>query len=249
MNQFFSVEFAAGIVGSEGTDIKSHPYQVSIRLTPDSNLRCSGVIISKDYVVTIGDCYHNPEFINITVAAGTENAGGFGGSLHRIEKFIRHENFSNDLMNPPVNNIAVIKVDPPFEFDETRRPIELFRSGEEVKPGAVAVVSGWGKDFEDPQHPYPYWLRKAEVSVISKDVCCEGYKQALGFNITTHICTESFLVGRKGPCFRDEGGPLVIDGKLAGIISTGRSCSQIEDPALYVKVAYYRDWIRKNTNV
>ncbi|KAJ8895307.1 hypothetical protein PR048_000632 [Dryococelus australis] len=47
----------------------------------------------------------------------------------------------------------------------------------------------------------------------------------------------------------DSGGPLIVQRKVVGIVSWGDGCAQPNKPGVYVRVAYYRDWITSITGV
>ncbi|KAG5860972.1 Peptidase S1, partial [Gonioctena quinquepunctata] len=71
------------------------------------------------------------------------------------------------------------------------------------------------------------------------------------FDPEAHLCTGPLDDTRKGVGFFDDGGPLVVDNKLAGIILHGRH----EEPnetchlsSIYAKAPYYKDFIDSHSD-
>lgn len=148
-----------------------------------------------------------------------------------------------------INDIAVFKVKPLFNFDRTRRPIELFEEDAQAKAGAISVVTGWGCTQSQCKE-YPDQLKKVTLPIISKSVCKKAYKKLVGTIPEGQICAGYMGVGDRSSCTGDSGGPLTIGGKLAGIVSwSHEDCANPKYPAVYTEIAYYRDWIRKNTKI
>ena len=50
-------------------------------------------------------------------------------------------------------------------------------------------------------------------------------------------------------CSGDSGGPAVINGKLAGVISNGYDCATGRFPGVYTKIYKYHDWVVKEANL
>lgn len=48
--------------------------------------------------------------------------------------------------------------------------------------------------------------------------------------------------GGKDSCSGDSGGPFVVDGVLAGLVSWGRGCAEAGYPGVYTNVVLFRDW-------
>ncbi|XP_065336337.1 kallikrein-8-like [Cloeon dipterum] len=90
-------------------------------------------------------------------------------------------------------------------------------------------------------HPVlPYYLKKAEVRIVSKDKCNELYMAK--FHVT--IFKNNICAGGEGKdtCNGDSGGPLVKDGVLHGVVSWGPSeCGLM--PGVYTEVASFANWI------
>lgn len=59
-----------------------------------------------------------------------------------------------------------------------------------------------------------------------------------------HLC---YGASGKDSCYGDSGGPLASKNILYGIVSFGKSCAVVS--GVYVKVSYYRRWIKQITNL
>lgn len=55
-------------------------------------------------------------------------------------------------------------------------------------------------------------------------------------------------VGYVDACQGDSGGPGVINGKLAGIVSSGMDCGSTYYPGIYTRVDKYAKWIAGYVN-
>ena len=146
------------------------------------------------------------------------------------------------------NDIALIKTDQPFEWDEYVSPVCLPVSQLKIKKG-FGFISGFG-EMENGLNSYE--LLYARIEMLSKADCLNGpNRDELTRNM---ICAGG---GKVDSCQGDSGGPLVVnvEGKftLAGITSWGYGCGVQDSPGVYTKVANYIDWIENakqklNTN-
>ena len=100
---------------------------------------------------------------------------------------------------------------------------------------------------------YPLELRSATVTVIGLQECHFTLLHKLQNNIVIgdkDICTGE-LNGEKGSCSGDSGGPLAINGELAGIMSFNSNRAPFasrENPDIFVNLAHptHKYWIRLN---
>ncbi|XP_076651455.1 trypsin-1 [Halictus rubicundus] len=229
------------IIGGEDARIEEVPHQVSLQSSGFGF--CGGSIISENWVVTAGHCMVYPADW-ITVRAGTATKSS-GGSLHKVEKVIVHENYNTNWNGVPENDVAVMKVSTPFKLDKTRQAIKIFKQNEESKVGVAATVTGWGAIREGGgTHEV---LQKVNVPIVSKKSCNDAY-QSYGGLPAGQICA-AVPQGGKDACQGDSGGPLTIGGRLAGLVSWGYGCARPRYPGVHTEVAAFSDWIVSKTGI
>ena len=136
------------------------------------------------------------------------------------------------------NDIALIKTDQPFDWDEYVSPVCLPNKKLDIRKG-FGVISGFG-EMENGLNSYE--LLWARIEMLSKSECLKGpNRDELTKNM---ICAGG---GKVDSCQGDSGGPLVVnvEGKftLAGVTSWGYGCGISGSPGVYTKVANYIDWI------
>jgi len=228
------------IVDGEETTIEEIPHQISIQFGGGHN--CGGSIISKNWVLTAAHCFmRSANKEDYVIHAGSKYSYK-PGSVHRISEIISHRDF--EIGTAVMNDITLLRVEEPFEFDKTRQPVALYAQDEEIPAGSVATVSGWGTLGYGK--PPPAILNFVRVTVISKDRCAAMYEDATHFS-NGQVCT-LFGEAAENPCHGDSGGPLTVDGRQAGVVSWG-GCALPGMPGVYTEVAYFRDWIKKNSGV
>lgn len=239
MKPFAGNPLKGRIVGGHETLIQVLPYQVSLQRFGHHS--CGASIISPKFVVTAAHCISGyPEWYSIR--SGSTNHSE-GGTLHRVKRVIVHEKNRFNDFGMILNDIALVEVCEPFDFDNTRRAIELFNQDEKSSSGSMAVVSGWGAT-EDLMKLKSDNLRSVAVPIVEQDICVKAYED-LGGVPEGQICAALFGIGGKDACQNDSGGPLTIDGRLAGVASWGYGCGRPEFPGVYTEIAHYRTWIDK----
>lgn len=229
------------IVGGHPVAIEDVPYQVSLQVYGFGF--CGGIIISKDWVMTAGHCSKSYPQDSIKIRAGT-NQMTKGGSIHSLEKVIRHEGFGYR-GGVPLNDIAVFKLKNPFKLDATRQPVPMFNYKEEAIEGSNTVLTGWGATQEGGSQSET--LQTVQVPIVSKKECDEAYKGYGGLP-EGQICA-AIPQGGRDTCQGDSGGPVTIQGRLAGIVSWGNGCARKGYPGVYTEVAWYRDWVAEQTGL
>ncbi|KAG7200507.1 hypothetical protein KM043_001071 [Ampulex compressa] len=238
VDQPWNLDLDGRIVGGEDTSIEAAPHQVSIQQRSGYHY-CGATIISEEWVLTAAHCSQQP-IKDYTLRTGSTLVDA-GGSLHKLKEIIVHEKYSKNFWGVPTNDIALMRLEKPLVFDDTRQPILLFEQDELSTPGANAVVTGWGWTSRE----LPKVLQTVQVPIVSKEYCNKAYRSMNGI-AKGQICA-AIPAGGKDSCQGDSGGPMSIEGRLAGVVSWGKGCGVKDYPGVYTEVAYYRDWIRNQT--
>ncbi|XP_032293281.1 trypsin eta [Drosophila virilis] len=228
------------IVGGEVISAYYLPYQVSVRRRNSARSAyahsCGGALLDERTVLTAAHCVYNRQEENFLVVAGTElRAGMDGGVVSRVERLVPHELYNASITD---NDIALIFVTPPFPLDSQRK-IATIEVGPELPPvGTLATVSGWGMTTEDGFGSTQ--LRQVQVPLVDREVCQTAYNWR---PITEGMLCAAASGGGKDACQGDNGGPLVVDNKVVGIVSFGEGCARAQYPGVYAAVPYFQEWI------
>ncbi|XP_026737140.1 anionic trypsin-like [Trichoplusia ni] len=234
------------------------PFMVSIqqRFEPGQlGHTCGGTLISLQHVLTAASCLYqttsgspvliNPQFYR--VFGGHRSLGNNMNDPDRvrmIENFTIHPDFVGN--NQHLNDIAIITLDSPFVAGQYLQPLPLPEQDEQPsEQEGDCTICGWGKKTADTslmQNSLTY----APKTVLNQTECIAEYYTK--FNIPTAVdenmvcaaSTRSLTYG----CPGDEGGPLVCNKRLAGVLFTSVRCGISTDPLLYTRVSPYANWAK-----
>ncbi|EST38466.1 hypothetical protein N566_07160 [Streptomycetaceae bacterium MP113-05] len=115
--------------------------------------------------------------------------------------------------------------------------IETAEAGDEAyRPGAEAVVYGWGDVHGDGS--YADTLHAARVWLLPDQACAEAYPggAAVTFQAASMLCA-GLTGGGRDACQGDSGGPLVASGRLVGLVSWGIGCGERSSPGVYTRIS------------
>jgi secreted trypsin-like serine protease len=232
------------------SELHEFPYQVSFQVVTSSGLAdhyCGGSILqdptstnSSRFVLTAAHCKSTNK---MQVAAGEYDfklTSGFE-EVRPVTAFVIHEDYGFQV-GP--HDLAVVKVDPPFVFNEAVQPVDLPKRN--AVPVGEATISGWGSMSTSFWPDYPDVLQTAQLPIIKRAECeklWEGQERVHNEN----VCAGT-LDGSQAVCSGDSGGPLVQRGATkavqVGIVSWGAvPCGQINRPGVFGRVSAYVDWI------
>ncbi|XP_065085587.1 trypsin-1-like [Ochlerotatus camptorhynchus] len=247
-----STRAAHKIVGGEEAEAHEFPYQISLQWNFNNGSHtpmhfCGGSLLNENFVLTAGHCetaYSDNGYIEV-VAAEHDTAVVEGTEQRRqVAKFIVHESYNPGMVSP--NDIAVIRVDEPFELNAQVKTVQLPKQLEQFE-GDV-TLSGWGSVSTSPYPEYPDKLRKAVLPLVA-------YKKCLAMWDYSDVLEESNVCagpvdGSKSACSADSGGPLVKQSGdeviQVGVVSWGAvPCGTPLRPTVFAGVAHYVDWIQQ----
>lgn len=126
---------------------------------------------------------------------------------------------------------------------------QTIRLGKTVpRSGQNGKIGGWGVTNFSSIVP-SLTLQVAEVPVVDYDECEASYlkiNQPLSDNM---FCAGYMDEGGVDACVGDSGGPIVVDGVVAGIVSWGHDCAEPKFPGVYTVVANFLKWINDTSGV
>jgi len=200
---------------------------------------CGASIYDESTAICAGHCVYGDDYDNPTgvrVVAGEHDLFTNEGNEQErdLVQIVLHEDYSP---SGTINDISLLKLASPFEFNEYVNAIPIPASGETFE--GYGTVTGWGTLSSGGSSPDV--LQKVDVPLVSDEEC----RQAYGY---TSILDSMLCAGEEGKdsCQGDSGGPLACDGKLCGVVSWGRGCAAAGYPGVYTEVAYFVDWVVKN---
>jgi len=227
------------IVGGEESTPGSWPYTVSIQR--DGQFICGGTIIDHEWVITAGHCVYGYDenggyFYHIRAGmARRQSQAPWEQHRHIAEVYI-HPNYDNVYLR---HDVALIKLNEPLSINVHVQVACLpYDSDMFPDPGSTCIAAGWGDLSENG--PSSEMLRHVEVPILGK--CGKMYN-----NMVYQICG-GYAEGGKDACQGDSGGPLYCRDNLdnwylGGVISHGKGCARANEAGVYVKLAYYMDWV------
>ncbi|XP_031770885.1 hypodermin-A-like [Apis florea] len=204
---------------------------------------CGASILSKNWGITALHCVLSDRETSYYVRAGS-NKPYQGGSFHKLTKIYMYNNtifqywFSSILHH----DIALFEVRPHFQFSSTVQAVRL--PTEFSKPPEQLYVCGWGytsvQNGKISDVLTGIWVRYTPYEACIE----ESPEYRMLVKKDYHLC---YGASGKDSCYGDSGGPLASKNILYGIVSFGKSCAVVS--GVYVKVSYYRRWIKQITNL
>lgn len=172
------------------------PYQISMQfLTKSGKMRhfCGGSLIAPNRVLTAAHCVNGQNASRISVVAGIRDLNDDSGKRAQVQSYEMNEHYEELV----TSDIAILKIDPPFEIDDKRVSTIDVSSDDLVGADQQVLLTGWGSVFHfgtGPFAKYPTILQKLSYKTLDNNKC----KQTMTQLTDTEICAlESF---GKGAC-------------------------------------------------
>lgn len=229
------------IVNGTKAGATQFPHQVSLRRSWTGKHFCGGSVISKQLVLTAAHCmYLDDEVIqpwSILVIGGEVQLshGTKLGQSRGVRVILLHPKFSTVTFE---NDIAILELKVPFEFTPQLSPVHL--PMDQVAPGTICQVSGWGYPAEGVKIISDD-LMYVDLPVLTMETCRQLLENVT--NITPGMYCAGYMEGLRDSCQGDSGGGMICNGMLMGIVSFGEGCARPRLPGIYTDVLYHKHWI------
>jgi len=236
------------IVGGFEAAENQWPWQVALFI--DNAWFCGGSIISENYIMTAAHCADGASYFDIMAGAHNVRASS---EPHRVEitsyNGWTHPNWDHNTL---ANDIALIELPSPMEFNDYIKPSCMPMAGDSADVGEMVTCTGWGKPSDSAGGISPV-LRMVEDRPIISNAECNSIYGIVGDGV---VCIDT--TGGKGTCNGDSGGPLNMKSsmkgagdkwKQVGVVSFGASAGcEVGYPAGFTRTEYYLDWVCSETN-
>ncbi|XP_055841242.1 brachyurin-like [Episyrphus balteatus] len=239
------------ITNGDVASVGQFPYQVGLALDMGKQSSwCGGTLISHEWIVTAAHCTVDADGVTVYLGATNikdDNEPGQQRVYVSKSGIFTHEEYDGTTIT---NDIALIKLPAPIEYNELIQPASLPKKSETYSTfvGDTVVASGWGKDSDSATSVSPV-LNYIDTTVISSKTCNRYY---LGMITPNMIC----ISGKDGrsTCNGDSGGPLVYqengENMLIGLTSFGISLGcEVGFPGVFTRITSYLDWIEAKTDL
>jgi len=221
------------IVGGVEAEKGEFPFIVGLRKGAHY---CGGSIVNSEWIVTAAHCSQSlPSAYSVVAGDHYNDEVEESEQIRSVVEVIVHPDYNALKID---NDIAMMRISPPFNFDDFVQPIFIAPSGFLHPP--KETVAGWGRLKESGTSPNV--LMRVDVPFVTPDDC----KVAYG----TRISESMTCAGEDGKdaCQGDSGGPLICEDKnganvLCGVVSWGTGCARPDKFGVYAKVSHFHEWI------
>ncbi len=235
---------SVAIIGGNGAPISAAPWQVHL-----GEAGCGGSLISPSWVITAAHCIGPYDRADFVVFAGSATRGGGTSRMVPAAQVYVHPDFDPrtiDNSRGMPNDIALLKLAEPYTLaDGSIAPIDLpIGQDPSLWPqlGTKAQITGWGLTTYSPP-TRPTMMQEATLDVFGSPSSFSCGLHGHKYDPVTALCA-GVPESNVAACSGDSGGPLAINGVLAGITSWGRvGCAELNYPNVFTRVTSYLDWI------
>ncbi|XP_068220837.1 trypsin-1-like isoform X3 [Palaemon carinicauda] len=230
------------VVGGRVAQRNQYPWLVSLNYR--GKLYCGASLVNDRFLVTAAHCIKRVNKIRVEIVLGNHNKSDdseFSRQTRKVKDWWSHDQFDRKTF---YNDIGVIELDEPVDFDRNVRPVCL-PTENITYTGENGLVTGWGRLSEDGEASDV--VRYIRIPIMSNEQCRrQRYRYE---EIADTMMCAGFEEGKIDACQGDSGGPLLLEKPngnqidLIGVVSWGQGCGRAGYPGVYTRIQSYRDFI------
>ncbi|NWV81842.1 GRAA protein, partial [Dasyornis broadbenti] len=228
------------IIGGSEVAPHSRPFMAQIKKGKD--LICGGALIKENWVLTAAHC--NAEKSKVVLGAHSSRVKEKEQQTFQVAKSIPYPCYDPSKKE---NDIMLLQLQGRAKLNKAVKLIPLPTSDDDLKPGTICTVAGWGMIASHPPK-YPTALMEVNITVISRQICNDKKHYGGKPAITENMICAGATNGKKDSCNGDSGGPLRCNNMMRGITSFGKlkKCGSVDGPGVYTRLTkQYLEWIKK----
>ncbi|MYS87998.1 S1 family peptidase [Embleya scabrispora] len=235
------------VVGGIPADTATYPWAVALSSRAEygsarSGQFCGGTLIAPTKVLTAAHCMYDAngkrdDRPDLKVIQGRTDLRSTKGREVVVGKVYVNPDFDPGRI---LGDWAVLTLHEPLDSGVA----SMVEQGADVyASGSASTVIGWGDTTG--LGDYSSTLRQVTVPLVSDAACGTAYPGGRfgTYDATAMVCAGE-RQGGKDACSADSGGPLLVGGRVAGIVSWGDGCALPGKPGVYTRVATFARDIR-----
>ncbi|NXN20740.1 GRAA protein, partial [Nycticryphes semicollaris] len=228
------------IIGGHVVCPHSWPFMAAIRRK--NSTICGGALVDGQWVLTAAHCGLNEPEVRVVLGAHQASIAEKEQQIFKVKRYFPHPQFDESSME---NDIMLLQLNGVAKQNRYVRPLSLPDSYEDIKPGTMCKVAGWGVTSSGKPSKY---LQETTVKIVDRKSCKTKYNKCtkITSNMLCAVGKEHFL--KQDASQGDSGGPLICDDQYSGIVSFGeeKGCERRDVPGVYTRVTEkYIGWIKK----
>ncbi|MEV6513456.1 trypsin-like serine protease [Streptomyces sp. NPDC051642] len=249
------------IIGGTTTTINTAPFMAQLWYyddkgttteTDDIGFFCGGSVISPSKILTASHCVkgynwakYGAVITSATQLPTTDDAGDtdlHGGQATAVLRQWNHPSYSVSTNGAPNNDIAVLTLAAPVKATPIRMTTNTDTASYTGTPAKTAKVYGWGRTSSTTQD-VSETLKTATLPIDSDATCTAAYGSVdyvKGHMVCAGTPATGSDAGTTTTCNGDSGGPLIVGGRIVGVVSWGvEDCVAEGAYAVFTKVTAY----------
>ncbi|NXB04762.1 GRAA protein, partial [Cnemophilus loriae] len=227
------------IVGGREVCPHSWPYMAAIK-DETSGVFCGGTLVEKQWVLTAVHCEIDELEDRVVLGAHWASVAEKEQQIFGVMETFCHHWFDLPCFD---NDIMLLKLNDTANLNKYVKLLPLPDSFEDVEPGTLCQVAGWG--YTSPGKPSKY-LQQATFKIVNRKNCDKCYAKKAEITKNMLCATGKSKSHPSHTCQGDSGAPLICAGQYRGSVSFGEECGNTSIPGVYTCLTEeYINWIKR----